>query len=391
MEKRYTKIMEKWFLVDPALFQVLCTHKLTVNGHITCPLRCGRRMLEYNPDIVREMSDNALEEAMRAEAVRILLKHPYERRPDGCTQKTMGLASNIVIGDNYSHTGFNIETPKEFGLKKGMSYEWYAHELANGEEGDTDAQVNGGDNGSVGGNGKAPWGRDASGTAGSAGRKFEDLAGLWEEDDVAVQMINGIIESTTDWGSLSGNFAEKLKGTLKAKINWRNVLRGFRASILNSQRQLTRMKPSRRFGFEYMGSVNRFSSRLLIAVDVSGSITTKNLMYFYGVINSAFIYGFKSVDVVQFDCGICNAQSLQKVVREPLVIGRGGTSFQEPIDYAHEQSYDGLIILTDGYAPQPTIPQGFRTSLLWVCKDETSLNNNKEWMERCGKTCIMQI
>ena len=82
MEERYTKIMEKWFLVDPALFQVLCTHKLTMNGHITCPLRCGKMVLDYNPDIIREMSDKALEEAMRAEAVRILLKHPYERRPD---------------------------------------------------------------------------------------------------------------------------------------------------------------------------------------------------------------------------------------------------------------------------------------------------------------------
>ena len=381
MEERYTKILEKWFLTDPALFQVLCTHKLSINGHITCPLRCGRRMLEYNPDIICEMSDTALEEAMRAEAVRILLKHPYERRPDGCSQKTIGLASNIVIGDNYSHTGFNIETPQEFGLKKGMSYEWYAHELADGEDGE-DGKDGGDEGAGINGRGSR---------RSSVGKKFTDLAELWEEDEVAVQMINGIIESTTDWGTLQGNFAEKLKGTLKAKINWKDVLRGFRATLLNSQRQLTRMKPSRRFGFEYMGSTNRFSSRLLIAVDVSGSITTKNLMYFYGVINSAFRYGFKSVDVVQFDCGISSVQSLHKVTREPLVVGRGGTSFQEPIDYAHEQGYDGLIILTDGYAPEPTIPQGFRTSLLWVCKDETSLSNNKEWMEKSGKTCIMQI
>ena len=387
MEERYTKIMEKWFLVDPVLFQVLCTHKLTINGHISCPLRSGRKMLEYNPDIVREMSDKALEEAMRAEAVRILLKHPYERRPDGCSQKAMGLASNIVIGDNYSHTGFNIETPKEFGLKKGMSYEWYAHEIADTEDGDEDTA--GGSNCTA--HMKKSARNKNTGISDTAGKKFSDLAELWDEDDVAVQMINGIIESTTDWGTLSGNFAEKLKGTLKAKINWRDVLRGFRASILNSQRQLTRMKPSRRFGFEYMGSTNSFSSKLLIAVDVSGSITTKNLMYFYGVINSAFRYGFKSVDVVQFDCGISNAQSLQKIVREPFVVGRGGTSFQEPIDYAHEQGYDGLIILTDGYAPQPTIPQGFKTSLLWVCKDESSHTTNKEWMGKSGKTCIMQI
>jgi predicted metal-dependent peptidase len=381
MEERYTKIMEKWFLVDPPLFQVLCTHQLTMNGHISCPLRCGRRMLEYNPDIIREMSDTALEEAMRAEAVRILLKHPYERRPDRCSQKTMGLASNIVIGDNYKHSGLNIETPEEYGLKKGMSYEWYATELTNGEDGSRAVQVSGNDE----------RGNKVSYTEGSAENKFADLAGLWEEDEVAVQMINGIIESTTDWGTLGGDFAEKLKCTLKAKINWRDVLRGFRASILNSQRQLTRMKPNRRFGFDYMGSTSRFSSRLLVAVDVSGSITTKNLMYFYGVINSAFRYGFKSLDVVQFDCGISIVQSLQKVVKEAFVVGRGGTSFQKPINYAHNNGYDGLIILTDGYAPQPVIPQGFKSSILWVCIDEACHSANKEWMEKSGKTCIMQI
>ena len=123
MEKRYAHIMEQWFLMEPPLFQVLCLHELTANTNMACPLRCGRKRLEYNPLIVDEMSDSALEEAMRAEAVRILMKHPYERRPEGCSQRAMGLGSNLVIGDNYSHPQFRIETPEEMGLKKGMNYE----------------------------------------------------------------------------------------------------------------------------------------------------------------------------------------------------------------------------------------------------------------------------
>ena len=78
MQERYSKIMEDWFLMEPALFQVLCTHELSINAMMECPMRSGRKRLEYNPDLVNEMSDTALEEAMRAEAVRILLKHPYE-------------------------------------------------------------------------------------------------------------------------------------------------------------------------------------------------------------------------------------------------------------------------------------------------------------------------
>ena len=320
------------------------------------------------------MSDDALEEALRAEAVRLLLKHPYERRPEGCSQKAMGLGSNLVVGDNYKHPRFRIETPEDFGLKNGMSYEWYARmveqqESSGGQEGndvDNDWQQNTSD-------------------------KYRDLAELWDEDELTVQMIYEVISTTKSWGSLGGNLAELLQASLKAKINWRNIFAGFRASIISSKRKLTRMKPNRRTGFDNMGSVRRFDTRLLVAVDVSGSISTESLKYFYGVINSAFRYGFESIDVIQFDCGVRAVHSLKKVIKDVAIVGRGGTSFQEPIDYAHENGYDGLVVLTDGYAPEPTIPNGFKTGILWVCEDESCLKRHKSWMEKTGRACVMQI
>jgi predicted metal-dependent peptidase len=335
------------------------------------------------------MSDEALEEALRAEALRILLKHPYERRPEGCSQKAMGLGSNLVIGDNYAHQRFKIETPKEYGLKGGMNYEWYARQVEEQQEGSGKGKS---DEGEGPGNGKAEYGGgEKDGDGKGSGEKYRDLAELWEEDDMTAQLINGIIESTKSWGSLSGKFAEMLNATLKAKINWRNIFAGFRASIISSKRKLTRMKPNRRTGFDNMGSIRRFDTKLLVAVDVSGSVPTKSLQYFYGVINSAFRYGFESIDVIQFDCGIKAVHSLKNVVKDVAIVGRGGTSFQEPVDYAHENGYDGLIMLTDGYAPPPCIPEGFKTGILWVCENEECLEHHKSWMEKTGRTCVMQI
>ena len=374
MQERYSHILEQWFIMEPPLFQVLCIHELVPNTRMKCPLRSGRKKLEYNPDIVVEMSDDALEEALRAEAVRLLLKHPYERRPDGCSQQAMGLASNLVVGDNYSHPRFRIETPADLGLKSGMNYEWYAKEVEKQHAGAGDGEYD-----------------EDSGGVSTAGERHRDLAELWEEDELTVQMINGVISSTKNWGSISGNFAEILTSSLKAKINWRNVFAGFRASIISSNRKLTRMKPNRRTGFDNMGSIRRFDTKLLVAVDVSGSISTESLQYFYGVINSAFRYGFESIDVVQFDCGVRVVQNLKKVVKDIGIIGRGGTSFQEPIDYAHENGYDGLVMLTDGYAPEPVLPEGFRTGILWVCENEDCLNHHRHWMEKSGRTCVMQI
>ena len=378
MRARIAQILERWFISEPALFQVLCTHSIEENADMPCPVRSGARRVEYNPGFVKEMSDAALDQALRIEAIRILLKHPYQRKPDACSQQAVAVGSNLTIGDNYLFSSLHIEQPKDYSLPGGQPYEWYSRRIQ-------EMLPEGGGNG---GNGAADERTDR--LAGNA-EKNTALSALWEEDELAVAMIDGIIESTRDWGSLAGNFAEKLKASAKAKINWRNVLSGFRASILTTQRKLTRMRPNRRTGFENMGSIRRFDTKVLVAVDVSGSISSSDLSYFYGVVNSAFRYGFTAVDVLQFDAGVRVVQSLRKVVRDIAVLGRGGTSFQEPIDYAHENGYDGLVILTDGYAPEPVLPDNMRCKLVWVCNDRESYEHAHRWMEKTGRVCIMEL
>lgn len=393
MRERIARILERWFISEPALFQVLCTHSIEENKSMACAVRSGARKVEYNPDFLKEMGDQALDQALRAEAIRILLKHPYQRKPDGCSQQAIAVGSNLTIGDNYQMGNLNIERPGDYELPGGRAYEWYSRRIQEllppgaGDDGD------GGEGDRAGGGGSGRDGKSDQRTdrlADNADRNAA-LSELWDEDELAVAMIDGIIESTKDWGTLAGNFAEKLKASAKAKINWRNVLSGFRASILSTERKLTRMRPNRRTGFENMGSIRRFDTRLLVAVDVSGSISSADLSYFYGVINSAFRYGFSAVDVIQFDAGVRVVQTLKKVIRDVAVFGRGGTSFQEPIDYAHENGYDGLVILTDGYAPEPVIPDNMRCKIVWVCNDKESYDNAHRWMEKSGRVCIMEL
>ncbi len=398
MRDRITTILEHWFIQEPALFQVLCTHELVSNTQMACPVRSGKRRVEYNPEYLREMTDQGLEEALRTEAVRILLKHPYERKPDGCSQQAIAIGSNVVVGDNYKYNSFKIEKPSDYGLPAGMEYEWYSRKIqamlppgAGGDgESDSESRITSMDK----------MGESSNSTSRideyddrfqRLSEKNQDLSELWDEDDLTVALINGIIEGCTSWGSLAGAFAEQLKASTKAKINWRNVFSGFRASILSSKRKLTRMKPNRRTGFENMGSIRRFDTKLLVAVDVSGSISSESLSYFYGVINNAFRYGFESIDVIQFDCGVRVVQSLKKVMREVIAIGRGGTSFQEPIEYAADNGYDGLLILTDGYAPEPMIPDNMHCKIIWVCQDKICYEAHHHWMEKSGRVCTIEL
>ncbi len=399
MVRRIEKILERWFILEPPLFQVLCLHELVADSALKCPFRSGRRRLEFNPELIQKLDDPAFEEALKLEAVRLLLKHPYERIPDGCCLLAAALGSDVTIEDNYKFMHYKVCSPDDFGLDQGMYYEWYAMKIQEllppADSGDDDA-----DSESGSGTGNSGFGYGCSEGYGMVGKMelslqkvetFREIAGLWGEDEMMTSQINGIIESTKDWGSVPGNLQQVLKASLKAKIDWRKVLSGFRASIISSERTLTRMRPNRRSGFQQMGSIRRFNTRLLVAVDVSGSVSDKSVSDFYGVVNSAFRYGFESVDVLQFDCGVRSVVSLNKAVKNFAVCGRGGTSFQEPVDYANENGYEGLVILTDGYAHAPRIPDRMKTKILWVCVDRESYDDHKEWMSRTGRVCMMQL
>ena len=390
MRERIAQILERWFISEPALFQVLCTHSIEENATMPCPVRSGARKVEYNPAFLQEMSDAALDQALRTEAIRILLKHPYQRKPDACSQQAISVGSNLTIGDNYEFGSINIDRPKDYELPEGREYEWYSRQIQQLLPPEGDGGGTGGDGFPAPGSGDADGDARTDRLAGNA-EKNTALSELWDEDEITVAMIDGIIESTKDWGTLAGSFAERLKASTKARINWRNVLSGFRASILSTERRLTRMRPNRRTGFENMGSIRRFNTKLLVAVDVSGSITSVDLSYFFGVINSAFRYGFTAVDVIQFDVGVQVVQTLKKVLHDVTVLGRGGTSFQEPIDYAHEHGYDGLVILTDGYAPEPVIPENMRCKLVWVCNNRENYEDSHRWMEKSGRVCTLEL
>ncbi len=223
-----------------------------------------------------------------------------------------------------------------------------------------------------------------------------DYTSLWEEDAFMGQQITDIIHSTTQWGRLPGRMVELIQKAAEGKIDYRNALRAFRSSILSQKRHLTRMYPSRRFGFEQMGSRYEFTTRLLVAIDTSGSVGSEELGRYYRIITTFFKYGIQEIDVLMFDFDVkgepVTLKEAQKNKQTFEVKGRGGTNFQAPIDYVKEHpGYDGLIIITDGYAPTPDVPPFLRTKLLWVIDNEPSYKQHYESLRKTGRVCLMQL
>lgn len=219
---------------------------------------------------------------------------------------------------------------------------------------------------------------------------------LWEEDQFQMRQITDIVKGSTSWGSLPSFMIELIKKAAEGKIDYRAVLRMFRASIISQKRRLTRMRPSRRFGFEQMGSRYDFTTRLLIAIDTSGSVGSEELGRYFRIITTFFKYGIQEIDVLMFDTVVHGdplaLTEAKKSKQEFKVEGRGGTNFQAPIDYmvAHPQ-YDGLIILTDGCAPNPEVPPHLRAKLLWVIDDEASYKNRYDSLRKTGRVCLMEL
>lgn len=438
MTERIEKINMDWFLMEPALFKVLCSHQVVANTDMRCPMRSGNRRIEYNPMLCKEVSDEALRELFKAECIRILLKHPYTRQPEGCCAAAITRGSNCVVSDNYQMKYIELDAPRDYGLEKGMHFEYYAkaiqkmmQSLSGGGLGDSDEegpqdqeQTDSNSNGQqsqkdssesdgqqdANGNDQQPPQDNSDGKSqqgdsddadssseGSQEGSHSDASALWKEDPMTSAEVNEMIkvmEASCNWGSLAGSLVGQIVASTKVKIDYRKVMQSFRAEVLSSKRHLTRMRPNRRSGFENFGSVYSLTSRLLVAVDVSGSTTDEMVSNFFGIINKFFKYGIEEIDVIQFDADIKGEPlTLKKAKRGGIgITGRGGTSFQPVIDYCAQAKhyYQGLIILTDGYAPEPSLPDFFNTPVLWVLPNESEYEKHKEWMRKSGKACFIK-
>ncbi len=438
MTERIEKINMDWFLMEPALFKVLCSHQVVANTDMRCPMRSGGRRIEYNPALCKAVSDDALRELFKTECIRILLKHPYTRQPEGCCAEAITRGSNCVVSDNYKMKYIKLDAPKDYGQEKGMHFEYYARaiqemmqsmSIGGMGDGDEEAQQvpqqddsNSNDQQSQQDNPESDGQQDANGndqqpqqdnsggksqqgdsddadssSAGSQEGSQSDASALWKEDPMTAAEVNEMIkvmEASNNWGSLGGSLVGQIIASTKVKIDYRKVMQSFRAEVLSSKRHLTRMRPNRRSGFENFGSVYSLTSRLLVAVDVSGSTTDEMVSNFFGIINKFFKYGIEEIDVIQFDADIKDEpMTLKKAKRGGIgITGRGGTCFQPVIDYCAKAKhyYQGLIILTDGYASEPTLPDFFNTPVLWVLPSEVEYEQHKNWMRKTGKACFIK-
>jgi predicted metal-dependent peptidase len=432
--QRISEVTQQWFLAEPLLFAAWCSHRVQPNERLES-IRVGRGTIEFNPAFLENLDSRQLREVMKFEALRIILKHPYERRRPNAVLAWE--ASNIALREAAPTTLPMPSAHERFGTREhdGKFFEYYYHLLCetpnkkisclNEDNGSSQLEpetANGNCTGKSNckcttcngsrkktGLGNKPGRGESSATAFTHGiaepnQPYElaapnvqppdvsdycdgDISSVqnaifWDYDQLVSDQINDLIteiEAGHGWGTIAGSLRELILASRTPKLDYRRVLSAFRATILSNQRRLTRMKPSRRYGFETMGSRRDFTTKILFAVDVSGSVGTSDVRNAFSIVNRLFKYGIESIDVVWFDTQIRNEKplTLKRARQSVHVTGRGGTCFQTLMDHLDlHRSYDGLIIFTDGIAPVPDPPKrNRRTRIVWL------FNHEKNWKE----------
>lgn len=425
--ERITRIIEKWLLVEPLLLATWTSHALVSEPRIKT-IRVQRGCVEYNPSFIEQLSDRHLEATLRFEALRILLKHPYSRRQ---AHSAISYAASNLTLQEYLQTDLPFPKARDvFGDRRydKQFFEFYYYKLLDQQP--STASMSGSE-GAASDSPTTATGTAQAASASASGPSESDELGesselesaststpgdrpdnllsvytdptligaentdQWDQDELLSDRLNDLVrtaQASDSWGSIGGKLREHILANLHPKLDYRAVLRKFRTSILSQQRRLTRMKPNRRYGFTYMGSRRDFSTRLLFAIDVSGSMGTEELRQGFSVINRFFNYGVPAIDVIQFDTRVtADAMTLRRAKQEVQLTGRGGTNFSPVMTYLDEhRDYDGLIVYTDGYAPCPQPPQNRRTRILWLFVHEEQYRQSYPNLQSLGQGAYLK-
>ena len=96
-EKRISAVVSRWFYTEPLQFAICTSHAIVPNASLTVPFRSGKKRIEFAPEVLDKLTDEKLSFYLNLEVTRILLGHPYQRKPYNAKPAVLSMASDVVI------------------------------------------------------------------------------------------------------------------------------------------------------------------------------------------------------------------------------------------------------------------------------------------------------
>ena len=189
------------------------------------------------------------------------------------------------------------------------------------------------------------------------------------------------------WGSVPAETRAEIRQMISKEIPWQSVLKKFLGFSRRADRATSRMRLNKKYPGVHSGFKRGYTSSVGIYIDQSGSVGNSELeLLFAELANLA-----KQTEFVtyHFDTDIDeDSRTTWKPGKTPAPHRTrcGGTCFRAPTVHANKRrkEFDGYLILTDGYAPDPG-PSRLRRG--WIITPDGA---KQDWMER-GNDFVIEM
>lgn len=184
-------------------------------------------------------------------------------------------------------------------------------------------------------------------------------------------------------GSLPGNIIDQInKLNEPPQIKWQSlIVKQIGKQVCGKRKSPNRLNRRDPKSIYKKGNLNDRLHPIVVAFDVSGSVSNKELMYFLNELQALTNKLKLPVTYIQFDWEIQNVDTIAPGEKPSFDLhGRGGTAFQPVFDYLKEEQYPKetqLFIFTDGGGEWEINNRGYK-KYQWIISRNQHLSVQNE-------------
>ena len=186
-------------------------------------------------------------------------------------------------------------------------------------------------------------------------------------------------DRTNKWGNISASMRSTLRSLVSREIPWQSVLKQFCGMSRRADRASSIRRIHRKYPGIHPGAFRDYKSNIAVYVDQSGSVSDSDLELLSGELQNLA----KRVTFTMFnfdtEVDVDSEQEYKKGKRIDIKRTRcGGTCFTCVIKHANlnKSKFDGILILTDGYASKPEVKTNLKVG--WVIVPDGKLAFRKK-------------
>jgi predicted metal-dependent peptidase len=310
----------------------------------------GHFEMLYNPEFFAELPDEHISGVLMHEFYHLVFEHVTGRLPAEGMSKIWNVATDLSINSHLIGKlpeKALIPGGKHFeDFPVGLSAEQYLELLKQKAEENEEGE-------GEGEGGEGDW------------ETLDDHSGWGEVDnttkEIAKERLKEAVKKAAEeasrsnsWGSISQSTRQQILDSIATNVDWRKVLRYFIKTSQRSSKRSTIKKINRRYAYVHPGKKIQRQAKIAVAIDQSGSVDDQMLSAFFSELNN--LAKLAEFTVIPFDHEVDESKIYvwkkgENRKRERVLTG--GTCFDAPTDYVNNNNFDGMIVLTDMYAPKP--------------------------------------